>query len=69
MLFSIFLRVLFRVNRFALLPHNWLLNTLSFRFWFLFRRIFNRFTISWKRIDDIKYKDMPLWLSYCMIHV
>ena len=48
MLFSIiFLRVLFRVNRFSLLlPRNWLLNTLGFRFWFLFRRIFDRFTIS-----------------------
>ena len=50
MLFSIFLCVLFRVNRFTLLPHNWLINTLSFRFWFLFRRIFYRFTVSWKTI-------------------
>jgi len=34
-------------NRFTLLlPNYWLLNTRGFRFWFLFRRIFNRFTIS-----------------------
>merc|ERR1711983_333859 len=37
-------------NRFTLLlPNYWLLNTRGFRFWFLFRRIFNRFTISCRR--------------------
>ena len=40
--------MLFRVNRFSLLlPHFWLLGTVSFRFWFFFRR--NRLSIFWKR--------------------
>ena len=42
------LNMLFRVNRFSLLlPHFWLLGTVSFRFWFFFRR--NRLSIFWKR--------------------
>merc|ERR1719234_1259516 len=67
MLFSItFLRILFRVNRFSLLHYWLLLNTLGFRFWFLFRRIFNRFTIScWRSF--CWWNSLPLPITRCLL--